>query len=215
MDIFGVGSGSSRKFWNFTNEEKEGFSPTITGDVVEIAAVPRRVFQSQEIDRWKDGNPKTDMRITLLCADGVERCFSFKFSSSRNTEYWNNLQTALFDAMKNAGLGGATLQELAGLNITVATKVPPAGFGYSMANPRPFTANINGRGTAPFRGCIDEVSQYRPDQSKDTATSGMMSADVASRPVASGLGAAQQQAAAALGITFEEVPSVYDADIPF
>lgn len=215
MDIFGVGSGSSRKFWNFTKEDKAEFSPTITGDVVEIAAVPRRIFQSQEIDRWKDGNPKTDMRITLLCADGQERCFSFKFSNSKNTEYWNNLQMALFDAMKNAGLAGATLQELGGLNITVATKVPPAGFGYSVSNPRPFSAVVNGRGTAPFRGCIDEVSKYRPDQSQGTGTSGMMSADVAARPVSDGLGFAQQQAAAALGLKFEEVPSVYDADIPF
>ena len=215
MDIFGVSGGSSRKFWNFTKQEKEDFASSITGDVVEIAAVPRRIFNSSEIDRWPDGNPKMDMRITLAQANGEEVCFSFKFSSSRNTQYWNNMQTALFDAMKNAGLNGSTLQEIGGLNITVATKVPPAGFGYGPQNPRPFTCVINGRGIAPFRGCIDEISKHRPGQTQSTATSGMMDAAVAQRPASPAVQQAQHRAAQALDLKFEEIPGVYDSDMPF
>lgn len=215
MGVFEIGSGATRKYWNCTKPENEEFSNTITGDVVEIAAVPRYIFGTQEIDRWKDGNPKVNMRITLLQANGEERCVSFKFNSGRDESKWCRLQQALFNAMRLAGLKGTSMQELQGLNITIATQQPPAGFQYGAQNPRPFNCQVNGRGTAPFRGCIDEVSTLRGD---GRVQDGMIPKAVVDQPVNPMVQFAQNQAAQALGYQQPQqspAEALYDQDIPF
>ena len=216
MDVFAIGGGSGRTYWNCTKPDKDGFSNTITGDVVEIAAVPRYVFGTQTIDRWDDGNPKVNMRITLLCPDGEERCFSFKFSSSSQEDKWCRMQQALFAALRAAGLPGANMAELQGLNITLATQQPPAGFQFGAQNPRPFSCQVNGRGTAPFKGMVDEVSSFKPEKPQPAQL----------QPEHTLVGEAQRRAASAMGFGVQQpqqrpvfdnndIAGVYDADIPF
>ena len=127
MGMFDIGSGGSRTYWNYTNpkSEKEPFATTLTGDVVEITAVPRYKYNSNEIDRWPSGDMRIDMLITVMRADGQERCFRVKkFNTSSRRDYWSNIQCALFDALEKAGLPGGSRKELGGLNITIATKQP-------------------------------------------------------------------------------------------
>lgn len=215
MSVFTIG-GTKRKYWNCTKPDKPEFSVMITGDVVEITAIPHFIFGTQTIDRFQDGNPKADMRITLMCEDGEERSFTFRFSSSGDESKWCNMQRALMSAVKNAGLPGNDLEELIGLNISVSTQQPPQGFGYGQQNPRPFAAQVNGRGTTPTRGCIDQVSQYRPNNGTAPGTERMMAPEVAARPVNNATMESMQKAAAVLGVQLQPVEEpYYQQDIPF
>lgn len=218
MSVFDIsGSSNKRKWWNHTNPQNEEFSTTITGDVVEITAVPRYIWNSQSIDRWPDGNPKIDMIITLLCTDGQERCFRVKFNTSKNEDYWPNIQRALFAAMRSAGLPGGSLSELGGLNITVATKQPPEGFGYGPKNPRPYHCQVNGKAGAAFRGCIDKSQEVDGTAGKPQLDPPVMTVE---NPGQAKLAETLTRAAEAMGFqapVLQEVDpaSVYDQDIPF
>lgn len=220
MGMFDIGGGGSRTYWNYTNpkSEKEPFATTLTGDVVEITAVPSYKYNSNEIDRWPSGDMRIDMLITVMRADGQERCFRVKkFNTSSRRDYWSNIQCALFDALEKAGLPGGSLKELGGLNITIATKQPPEGFGYGVNNPRPFTCQVNGRGTAPFRGCIDETQAVDGTAGKPQLETPTI--DVAN-PGQAKLADTMAKAAQAMGYPAPKVvevdpAAVYDEDIPF
>ena len=216
-DVFGISSGGGdRTWWQHTNPEKDDFSTVITGDVVEIRATPHYIWGTQEIDRWPSGDPKIDMQFCLACPDGEERWFSIKkYNKSSRTNYWSTLQLKMFEALKNAGLPGASVTEFGGLNITVSTIQPPDGFGYGPGNPRRYNCVVNGRGTAPFRGSFDKVSELSEKKATNAATADMMAASVAARPVSSQMENARAKAAQAMNIQFEEIPGVYDQDIPF
>lgn len=215
MSVLSIG-GAKRKYWNCTKPDQPDFSLMITGDVVEIAAIPHFIFGTQTIDRFQDGNPKADVRLTLMCDDGEERSFTFRFSSSADSSKWCNMQRALLSAVANAGLSGKDLDELLGLNISVSTQQPPQGFNYGSGNPRPFAAQVNGRGTTPSRGMVDEVSKHRPGNTIQPGAEHMMTPEVAARPVNPAAVEAMHRAAAAMGVKLEPVDEpYYQQDIPF
>jgi hypothetical protein len=217
------GSGNGGNFWNYNKPEKEDYSPILMGRVVELSDPPKTKFQSQEIERWDDGNPKRNIRMTIL--DGAGNEFVWDFGpGGRNRP--SNAMLACANALIAAGINGASgLEEMLGMTISIQTQEPPAGFSYGANAPRPWQVTIMDKNKGEHRGT---------KHIKDPVTEGaeMTAKPVVAQPQAPTPAAVQQaaqNAANAMGFQQPMMPqqqgyyaqqpqggaAIYDDDIPF
>lgn len=188
---FNTGSESNSSFWNYGKPEKDDFSLSITGEVVEIRKVQSKVFGTKQPAFYDDGNPKMEIWVVLKTADGGEVAWA-------NIRPKSNAMHAFQRALESAGKPGKNLIEVGGLIITAETQQPPQGFTYGQKNPRPFRVKILGPGDSGFRGVVDTMNGKAKQQPK---------------PQPSAVNYAAQQAAAAWG---QPQQSTYaDEDIPW
>ena len=149
--------GGSGNGWNYAHPDQEGFMLQIQGTVVEIKEVPATKFNSNEIDRWPDGNPKLNICLTIQGQSGRELDWTF---SPGGTQKPTTAMAACRAALQAAGEPAESVAELGGKTIQVTTQAPPQGFNYGQGNPRPWAVQIMGPGTVPFRG----VKEYTGEQ---------------------------------------------------
>lgn len=146
-DVFDI---QQTSWWNYTNKERQGYTLSITGDVVEISARQKVEFGSKQPVYDKNGKPQTEFLVTICTAEGDEIIWTIKNRAVINT---------VAAALQATGLPGRNLAELGGLNITVSTQEG----SYSRSNPRPFFVVVNAQGTHEFRGAMNKV-QPQPVQ---------------------------------------------------
>lgn len=139
LDFNGGGSGNS---WNYHSPDKDGYSLVLDGQVVGIDTPIAHNF-SQDGKQgspkfWDDGNPVRNIKLTIADAQG--NCFDWTFSISKKrlTSAFNQVMQAILAVDPNA----TSIADCMGRHITVTTQQPPQGFGYSAANPRPWSVSI-------------------------------------------------------------------------
>ena len=152
--MFNVDGSGASNHWNYSNKEKDDYATKITGDVVAFRAPQKINYTTKQPECWPNGEPKLNVAMIIKTADGQEKQWVFGPGGKGKR---TNAYQAVVDAIKAYGKPGKSLMEIGGLNITVATKEPPEGFGYSITNQRPFKVRINGAGEAEFRG-FEEVN---------------------------------------------------------
>lgn len=149
--VFGFDSRSNGNGngWNYSRPEEDGYTPSITGDVVKLRTSPATKFNSQEIDRWDDGTPKMNFVIVIRTADMGDVDWTF---SPGGVKKPSRAMAACREALNQKGIQSVSLEDLAGMNITVQTKEPPQGFTYGAGSPRPWKVTINGPGNSMYEG---------------------------------------------------------------
>lgn len=142
MSVLDFNGGSSGNSWNYHSPEKEGYSLVLDGQVVGIDTPIAHSFTQdgkQGAPRfWEDGNPVRNIKFTV--ADAAGNCFDWTFSISkkRSTSAFNQVMQAILAVNP----GATSIADCMGYHITVTTQQPPQGFGYSSANPRPWSVQI-------------------------------------------------------------------------
>ena len=156
-DVFEVG-GPTARYWNFTKPEKEGYTLTIEGTVVEIIREIKRDFMTKELLYWKDsGRPQLQWKFLLLQPDGEEVIWKFddKLSGAG--------VKACINALSNGQGGKVVFDRFLGKYIRVST-----GNGkYGLGNARPFGVEILRDGDAgAVRGCHDYSRETQQPQAQ-------------------------------------------------
>lgn len=189
---FDRGGSGAGNFWNYGNPEKDGYSPVLIGRLVELSDPPATKFNSSEVDRWDDGNPKRNIRMVIL--DGAGNEFIWDFNPGGKAKPSNAMQ-ACANALAEANIKATGLEDMLGMVISISTQEPPQGFKYGSGAPRPWMVAIVDATKGEHRGTKHIV---------DSATEGgqpqpQAQPQVQQQPVPAGVQQAASQAAQAMG----------------
>ena len=149
--LTGQGSGGANggNFWNYYNPNREDYTLTLIGELMEISLAYATKYKSSEIDRWDDGNPKLNMRLHLKDASGTEWLYDVQPKGR-----------VLLESLLPICPHGS-LEDLLGHNIQIQTQEPPVYNGqvipYSKGMPRPFVFQDLGPGPEKPRGVNNEL----------------------------------------------------------
>ena len=219
MSMFDLKGGNTNN-WNYSDPEKDGYTEYIQGTVVQIDNPQSVNFGTGKPEFWQDGNPKRNLRMTLLQVDGTEVNWTF---APHSKSLARQAIVAGMDAADPHNNGN--MKMLLGKMVTVWTQ---AG-NYNAQHPRPWNFRIDGEGDASkVRGLIDLSTQAAPAQQAAPAPAAPPAPAMAqvgpSAPPAHVVAQVQQ----AFGVAPVEVPAappapageevpvtVYDQDIPF
>lgn len=152
-------------FWNYGSPEKDGYSPTLIGRLVELSDPCATKFQSNEIDRWDDGNAKRNIRMAIVDGAGNEFLWDFGPGSKKNP---SRALQACAAAMAEANIQATGLEDMLGMVISIQTQEPPQGFKYGSGAPRPWEVHIvdptkgEHRGTKHIPDPREEAAQAAP-----------------------------------------------------
>lgn len=219
MSMFDLKGGSSNN-WNYSDTEKEGYAEYIQGTVIQIDNPQSINFGTGKPEFWQDGNPKRNLRMTLLQQDGTEINWTF---APHAKSLARQAIVAGMDAVDPHNNGN--MKMLLGKAVTVWTQ--PGN--YNAQHPRPWNFRIDGEGDASkVRGLIDlstQAAQPVPAQAPAPAMvppQAMAQVGPSAPPtnvvaqVQKTFGVAPTEVPPAPAPAGEEVPvSVYDEDIPF
>ena len=125
--------------WNYSDPNQPGFSPTLTGTLVEVIVRQSRNFQTKQLEYWDDGNPKISYTLVIQDANGNE----WPWTLDRGSNAFKELTMAIHS------IRGASLKDLGGMLIEVSTS------GLAMVNgrtTRQWSIKVLGQGTAEYRG---------------------------------------------------------------
>lgn len=140
-DPFAIRGAQQNIKWNFSKPGEPDYTPSITGDIVEIRQVQAKNHMTGQKETWPDGNPKLNMCFVLDCPQlGGEVGWVFSPKSAA--------ADAVKAALAAAGLPGNSWANMAQMNVTISTQDGVYGSGH----PRPWQVVINGPATAAFRG---------------------------------------------------------------
>lgn len=126
--------------WNYSNQQRDGFSLEIVGTVVSLQEVQGREYNpnSNQPGRpacWPDGNPKMNIRMGLAMQDGSLKSFTFgKAGKKQVSREKPSVHMQLFD------LTSGNMDELIGKTIHIWTwpANPQTGVMWGNGNPRLF-----------------------------------------------------------------------------
>ena len=145
-------AGNASKWWNYGNQNKEGYCPSIAGTVVEVDLVPRTDPATKQIVLGsKSGKPMVNVRYYLAADDGTEYIWEFKPGTFSRP---SNARMALTNALLAAGLD-TDVDAVLGQRISISTE-PGV---YNQQNQRPWTIKIEGPGQGQVRGGFDKVQE--------------------------------------------------------
>ena len=76
-------NGVQGKFWNYGNQNKDGYMPELTGTLVKVSISQDHEFGHPETKKyWPDGNPVIMLRMHIMDPNGDEYLFDIKPKSS-------------------------------------------------------------------------------------------------------------------------------------
>lgn len=135
MSINPGGNFGNVKYWNYTNPNKDYYTPMVEGVVVAIQEVQKHVYGQPGVGEfWPDGNPKMNIRITLGCEDGIFRMFEFQpANKAARMGQRRSIHMDLFN------LSGGNMLNLIGKTISIWTQEG----NYGVGNPRPFDCQLS------------------------------------------------------------------------
>lgn len=141
-----------KNYWNYSKPDAEGYSPSLSGTIVEMEVKVRRAFQTNEPMFFANGNPKLAIEMGIVDAAGTEWRWTFQ----------QNPRTNAFQAVAGAAkqAGCTSLRGLLGKMVNIATQEAPKGFGYGPQTPRPWTFQVIGDGDASkVRGIVENKEE--------------------------------------------------------
>lgn len=135
--------------WNFSNQEREGFSLEIWGTIVSLQEVQAREYNpnSNQPGRpafWPDGNPKMNIRMGMAMPDGSLKSVTFgKAGKKQQAGEKPSLHMDLFK------LTNGNMLELIGKTVHIWTwpANPNTGEQWQRGNPRMFGVEEVANGT--------------------------------------------------------------------
>lgn len=149
MSMFDLkGNSGSNNVWNYSDNSKANYAEWIQGTVVEISNPQARDFNTGKPAFWDDGNPKRNLMMTVLQADGTEINWIFS-PKSKSTD------ACLAALDPNGDRDEVSIEEMLGKLVTVQTT---AG-SYNVRNPRPWWVTIHGDGQANMVRGLKDLSQ--------------------------------------------------------
>lgn len=96
-------NGSQGKFWNYSNNQKDGYSPTLSGTLVKVSIAQAHEFGHPETKSyWPDGNPVILLRMHVKDMQGDEYLFDIK---PKSTMWFEDIQPACPEGSLSAILG--------------------------------------------------------------------------------------------------------------
>ena len=158
MGVFDMKPASSGQYWNYSNESKDGYMPSITGTVVEVIRKQGTDYATRQPKTWPDGSPRAVFQLNILGKSGRELGWVFEmFTKDRSTgqRVFTKPAQAIADALDPEGDAMPSLEDLLGREVTISTE-PGV---YNQTHPRPFKVVINGMGDqSKVRGAKDLLS---------------------------------------------------------
>lgn len=155
--------------WNYSNDQREGYSPELIGTVLAMQEVQATVYnpnpQAPRVPAfWADGNPKFNIRIALADQQGQLKLFTFAPAGKAAKQGLKpSVHMMLWELT-----GRTTMENLIGKTIKISTQ--PGHYG--QGNPRPWACELVEAG--PFALAMGELpEEYKvPRVLCDTAVSG-------------------------------------------
>lgn len=133
-------NGNQGTFWNYLNQQKDGYSDHVTGTLVKVSVAQDHEFGKPEQKKyWPDGNPVIMLRMHIRDSGGNDFLFDIK---PKSTMWFEDIQPAC---------PGGSLSNVIGKMIKIGYlgKVPVPGRGV-MRNK--FQMSIVGEGQYPSEG---------------------------------------------------------------
>ena len=129
--------------WNYSNQEKDGFSLELTGTVVSMQEVQAREWNPQtrqpgKPKTWPDGNPVWNIRIGFALPDGNLKSITFMEAGAKQRSGEKpSLHMQLFNLTGN-------MNDLMGKTVHLWTwpSHPDTGQAWGMGNPRLFGCEL-------------------------------------------------------------------------
>lgn len=149
MSVFDLKGNSGSNNWNYTDNTKQNYSTMLMGTVVEISNPQSINYGTKKPEFWPDGNPKRNLRLTVMDAAGVEFNWTFAPRSAAATACLNAL-----DPQGNRER--VSIEEMLGKMVVIQTRDGV----YNQAHPRPWSVQVQGDGNvAAVRGLKDLSQQ--------------------------------------------------------
>lgn len=143
--------------WNYSNNQKEGYSEELIGTVAALQEVQASTFNPNGPGMpafWDDGKPKMNIRIWLIDATGEYKFLTFSPASRAAREgKKRSLHIDLF-----ALTGNTDMRNLIGKTIKIATQPGTYGSG----NPRPWSCELMEAG--PFTATEELPAEARAEK---------------------------------------------------
>jgi hypothetical protein len=159
--------------WNYSRPGEPGYSLSLTGTVVAIQEVQAMNFGSDGRPStpafWENsGQPKMNIRLVLAGPSGGFRTWTIQPASKAAKE--GRKASVHLDLFRLAG--GVSMLDLVGKTIHVVTQAPPAGFGWGLGNPRPWSVEeVTDKGPFQTSEPLPEI-YLLPQVYANTAVSG-------------------------------------------
>lgn len=147
MGIFDL-KGSNSNSWNYADSSKPGYSTRLIGTVIEISNPQKINYVTKQPETWPDGNPKRNLKLTLVDSVGQETTWTFAPRSAAATACLNALDPKDDRAR-------VSIEELLGKMIVVSTQEGV----YNQAHPRPWNVQVQGDGQVNAVRGIRDLSQ--------------------------------------------------------
>lgn len=144
-------NGSQGKFWNYGNNQKDGYMPTLIGTLVKVSIAQAHEFGHPETKSyWPDGNPVILLRMHIKDMQGDEYLFEIK---PKSTMWFEDIQPACPEGSLSAILGKQIQLDYLGL-------VPVPG---KSVNRNKFQLTVIGEGQWPNEGFDSKMPPTRAE----------------------------------------------------
>lgn len=137
--------------WNYSDPGKPGYSPVLEGTLVQIDEVQEYDYMTKQPKYFDNGNPRTNIRFTILTDTGEELPWVF------NPYKKGVAFQAVANASKAYNPQATGFKDIGGLRVKITTQGTTQELG---KNARPWWFEILGQGNAPFRG----LNKFKPQQ---------------------------------------------------
>lgn len=96
-------NGVQGKFWNYSNNQKDGYMPELTGTLTKVSIAQAHEFgKPEQKSYWPDGNPVILLRMHITDPTGEEYLFEIK---PKSTMWFEDIQPACPEGSLSAVLG--------------------------------------------------------------------------------------------------------------
>ena len=123
-------NGSQGTFWNYSNQQKDGWSQQLAGTLVEVTVAQDHEFGKPEQKKyWPDGNPVILLRLHVKDANGEEFLFDIK---PKSTMWYEDIQPACPEGSLSNALGKTVQIDYLGKVATTGRGVPRNKFAFAI-----------------------------------------------------------------------------------
>lgn len=123
-------NGNQGTFWNFSNQQKDGWSQQLSGTLVKVSIAQDHEFGKPDQKRyWPDGNPVILLRMHIKDANGDEFLFDIK---PKSTMWFEDIQPACPGGSLSSAIGKTVQLDYLGKVSTTGRGVPRNKFAFAI-----------------------------------------------------------------------------------
>ena len=144
-------NGVQGKFWNYSNQQRDGYMPSLQGTLVKVSISQAHEYgHPEQKSYWPDGNPVIMLRMHIRDSAGEEYLFDIKPKSNM---WFEDIQPACPEGSLSAILGKQIQLDFLGL-------VPVTG---KSVNRNKFKLTVLGDGQWPNQGFDNKMPPTRQE----------------------------------------------------